>query len=79
MPNPEVDFAAPARLFQANSSFAQFGDGYRQVTDSQDLATGDVAELIAKGRTATVAWGKSLFINNIGDAHFFTLDEVEEQ
>ncbi|MDP1630266.1 MAG: hypothetical protein Q8L66_02465 [Caulobacter sp.] len=79
MLDPKIDFEAPARLFQANSNFAQFGDGYRQVTGSEELSTGSVTELLAKGRAMSIPPGKTLFINNIGQSHFFKLDEVEQQ
>jgi hypothetical protein len=79
MLDPKIDFEAPARLFQANTNFAQFGDGYRQVTGSQELSTGSVTDLLAEGRAITVQPGKTLFINNVGHGHFFKLEEVEQQ
>lgn len=79
MLEPKIDFEAPARLFQANSRFMQFGDGYRQVTASEDVATGSVMDLLAQGRAMMIAPGRTLFITNLGSGHFFQLDEVDAQ
>jgi hypothetical protein len=57
---------------------SQYKD-YRQVTGSEELSTGSVADLLAEGRAMTVQPGKTLFMNNVGKSHFFKLDEVEQQ
>lgn len=79
MLDPKIDFDAPARLFRANSNFSQFGDGYRQVTGSQDISTGSVDDLLDQARSMPPEPGKVLFISNVGAAHFFLLDEIEAQ